>query len=382
METPLRTLLTLTGVALGIAVVVAVHLANDRAIGSFNDSLRILNGRPDLQIAANGLDLDENLVGELSWVWDVGVMTAIIEGRIHLEIPSDTPFRGESLRLFGVDLLSDAPFRTYMLTEGGRDLGGDIAREDFIDLLVEPDAVIIPARPWRMSWNVAVGDTVSFLIANRFREFTLGAVLTDEGIARAFDGKIVFMDIAAAQLVFGRLGKIDRIEVLLEDSSMADAVAERIHIQLPESVVVYRPEDTTGETEKVDACVPLQPHGAQLHRTGRRDGPHLQHPEHRHRPAPRGDRRDADTGNVPADHQMDVPDRGHAVRSSSGRPWGYGWASFSPAASGSPGIPNDFHPIYRDSGWDRRRAVWTSSFILRCFCSEVSWRLSREPGRR
>ena len=247
---PARTLLTLTGVALGIAVVVAVHLANDRAIGSFNDSLRILNGQADLQIAANGLDLDENLVGELSWVWDVGVMTAIIEGRIHLEIPSATPFRGESLRLFGVDLLSDAPFRTYMLTEGGRDLGGNITREDFIDLLVEPDAVIIPSA-LADELGVAVGDAVSFLIANRLREFTVGAVLTDEGIARAFDGKIVFMDIAAAQLAFGRLGKIDRIEVLLEDSSMADAVAERIRIQLPESVVVYQPEDTTGETEKL-----------------------------------------------------------------------------------------------------------------------------------
>ena len=247
---PVRTLLTLTGVALGIAVVVAVHLANDRAIGSFNDSLRILNGRADLQIAANGLDLDENLVGKLSWVWDVGVMTAIIEGRIDLEIPSDTPFRGESLRLFGMDLLSDAPFRTYMVTEDGRDLGLDITREDFIDLLVQPDAVIIPAV-LADEWGVAVGDTVSFLIANRLREFTVGAILTDEGIARAFNGKIVFMDIAAAQLALGRLGKIDRIEVLLEDSSRADIVAERIRIQLPESVVVYRPEDTTGETEKL-----------------------------------------------------------------------------------------------------------------------------------
>ena len=63
-----RTLLTLTGVALGIAVVVGVHLANERAIESFNDGLGILNGGADLQIAANGLDLDEILIGELSWV--------------------------------------------------------------------------------------------------------------------------------------------------------------------------------------------------------------------------------------------------------------------------------------------------------------------------
>ncbi len=82
---PIRTVLTLTGVALGIAVVVGVHVANDRAISSFNNSLRILSGQADLQISANGLQLDEELIGELSWVWDVGAMTAIVEGRVDLD---------------------------------------------------------------------------------------------------------------------------------------------------------------------------------------------------------------------------------------------------------------------------------------------------------
>ena len=113
VRNPTRTLLTLTGVALGIAVVVAVQLANDRAIGSFSDSMDLLNGGADLQIAANGRPLDENLIGELSWVWDVGAMTAIVEGRLQRVAPGDqTLFGQESIPVFGVDLLSDVPFRT------------------------------------------------------------------------------------------------------------------------------------------------------------------------------------------------------------------------------------------------------------------------------
>ena len=100
----LRTLLTLTGVALGIAVVVGVHLANERAVDSFNDSLAIMNGQADLQISANGLDLDETLIGELAWVWDVGVMAAIVEGRLDVNIPQNqsnrSPFDRHSVRLF------------------------------------------------------------------------------------------------------------------------------------------------------------------------------------------------------------------------------------------------------------------------------------------
>ena len=245
---PIRTLLTITGVSLGIAVVVGVQLANDRAIGSFNDSLRILGGGADLQISANGLQLDENLIGELDWVWDIGALTAVVEGRIDLD-DSPNPLGRESIQVFGIDLLSDAPFRTYRMAEGGN-LGLDITREEYIDLLIRPDIIIVPSG-LAETLGVGVGDTVRFLISNRWRELTVGAVLTDEGIASAFGGKIVFMDIAAAQLALNKLGWIDRIEVLLDDPDQADAVAERIRVQLPSSVIVYRPEDTAEDNEKM-----------------------------------------------------------------------------------------------------------------------------------
>ena len=245
---PIRTLLTITGVSLGIAVVVGVQLANDRAIGSLNDSLRILGGGADLQITANGLQLDEQLIGELDWVWDIGALTAIVEGRVDLDdLPN--PLGRESIQIFGVDLLSDAPFRRYMTAEGGN-LGLDITREEYLDLLIRPDTIIIPSS-LAEDLGVGIGDTARFLVSNRWRELVVGAILADEGVARAFGGKIAFMDIAAAQLTLNKIGWIDRIEVLLDDPNMVDAVAERIRVQLPESVIVYRPEDTAEDNEKM-----------------------------------------------------------------------------------------------------------------------------------
>ena len=245
---PIRTLLTLTGVALGIAVVVGVHVANDRAISSFNNSLRILSGQADLQISANGLQLDEELIGELSWVWDVGAMTAIVEGQVDLDA-SPNPMERQSLRIFGVDLLSDVTFRTYMLAEGA-DLGSDITHEQFIDLLIEPDTIIIPSL-LAEELALGVGDTIRFLVSNRWRDFRVGAILRNEGVAEAFGGRIVFMDIAGAQTALNKIGWIDRIELLLDDPNLLDAVEERIRIQLPASVIVYRPEEAGAYNEKM-----------------------------------------------------------------------------------------------------------------------------------
>jgi putative ABC transport system permease protein len=253
IRNPVRTLLTLTGVALGIAVVVAVQLANDRAIDSFTDSLQLLNGQADLQVAANGRPLDENLIGELSWAWDVGAMTAILEGRLQLADPEvETPFGQESVRLFGVDLLSDAPFRTYErdAASGGGNLDLGITRDQFMDLLVDPNAIILP-RALANEWDVDVGDSVDLLVANRELRFTVHTVLNDAGIARAFDGQIVFMDIAAAQLAMNRFGEIDRIELVLDDPGAVDTVADRIRQQLPDSVIVYQPDDTRDEAARM-----------------------------------------------------------------------------------------------------------------------------------
>jgi putative ABC transport system permease protein len=242
-----RTLLTLGGVALGIAVVVAVQLANERAIGSFNDSLSLLSGGADLRISANGLSLDEDLLGELAWVWDVGAMTAVVEGRADIV----APVRTRPLRVFGIDLLSDAPFRSYQVAnDQNADVALDITRAAFIDLLVDPRTIVIPAA-LAAELNVAPGDELELLVANRRRNFEVASVLEDAGVAQAFEGRIVIMDIAAAQWTLGRLGAIDRIEILLDESVDDQVVAERLRLQLPDSVIVDRPSDGMADTERM-----------------------------------------------------------------------------------------------------------------------------------
>ncbi len=62
---PMRTLLTIVAVALGVAVVLAIELAGDAAAGSFHSSIETLTGKADLEVTAVG-GVPDAVVGRLA----------------------------------------------------------------------------------------------------------------------------------------------------------------------------------------------------------------------------------------------------------------------------------------------------------------------------
>src|SRR5437016_4782954 len=56
-----RTALTLLGVALGVAVYVAIRLANHSAMASFSETVDAVAGRANVQMSASGAGFDERL---------------------------------------------------------------------------------------------------------------------------------------------------------------------------------------------------------------------------------------------------------------------------------------------------------------------------------
>src|SRR3954451_16338113 len=98
---PIRTMLTLLAVALGVAVVLAIELAGDAAAGSFQSSVETLTGRADFEITADG-----------------GVAPAVMTRLALLPLPLKLRPRIEdyaivassrkTVPLIGVDLLADA----------------------------------------------------------------------------------------------------------------------------------------------------------------------------------------------------------------------------------------------------------------------------------
>ncbi|HEX2123781.1 MAG TPA: hypothetical protein VHL59_19300, partial [Thermoanaerobaculia bacterium] len=101
-----RSALTLLGIAVGVAVVVAIQLANQSALRAFRESVDAIAGRANYQLVPEAAPLDENVLLRLQPLWREGVRFAPV-------IDVEGMLGEEPIRLLAVDLLSDLHFRDY-----------------------------------------------------------------------------------------------------------------------------------------------------------------------------------------------------------------------------------------------------------------------------
>jgi putative ABC transport system permease protein len=97
---PVRTAVTILGIALGVAVVLAIDLAGDGATGSFLSSVETLSGDNNLEIRASG-GLPESLVGTVAQLPYAPRISPRIE---DYAVVQDTK---QTLPLIGLDLVGE-----------------------------------------------------------------------------------------------------------------------------------------------------------------------------------------------------------------------------------------------------------------------------------
>jgi putative ABC transport system permease protein len=103
----IRTALTVLGISVGVAVIVAIALSNQSALRAFRESVDAVAGRANYQIASD-VGVDENLLLALQPMWPRGLRFAPVIDIDGMVEDTQTP-----IRILGVDLLSDIHFRDY-----------------------------------------------------------------------------------------------------------------------------------------------------------------------------------------------------------------------------------------------------------------------------
>jgi len=235
-----RTALTILGIAVGVAVIVAIELANQSALRAFRDSVDAIAGRANHQIVPDIAPLDESVLLSLRPLWSEGVRFAPvidIEGMLE---PAQQP-----IRLLAVDLFSDLHFRDYRYarieTTAGKAAGTTM--EQYLALF-RHDALILPA-PFARERGLRLGSRVRLNVLGRRHEFVVRGLLEAEGPATAFNGNIAVCDVATAQRAFGLTGKLSRIDLLVPD----DGAVSRL--KLPAGVRIERPSRRNERVEKM-----------------------------------------------------------------------------------------------------------------------------------
>ena len=223
---PLQSFFLVAGVAIGVAMIVAIDLANSSAQAAFDLGTDTITGRATHQIVGGPNGLDEAVYTTLRR--DVGyrLSAPVVESYVVV-----AELDGQPMRLLGVDPFADALFRAYL---GPGD--GDAPVADYLTpLLTTPNSVLISADV-AQRYGLAVGATISAQLGETRRPLTLVGLLqpSDDLSRRALETLLV-ADIATAQEVLGRVGRLDRIDLIIPDSPAGQADLARIAAILPPS---------------------------------------------------------------------------------------------------------------------------------------------------
>jgi putative ABC transport system permease protein len=271
-----RTITTVVGIALGIAVVIAIQLTNASSVRGFETALNTVAGRTSVEILGTG-GIDETTLPNLGWLREFGAMSPVIEGEMAIVTgPENRARRTETVKVLGVDILQDLTLRDYLLgargegsQPGGSQREGSVVDEltsqQFLELLTSPRAIVVTEKLARRR-GYALGDEVRLMAGDRVNAFVIRGLLKDEGPAKVMDGSFVLMDIAAAQLAFDRLGRIDRLDVQLKGAGAAedtpgsteiDAALASIGARLPAGLKAQRPARRGEQVERMLAAFHL-----------------------------------------------------------------------------------------------------------------------------
>jgi len=257
-----RTATTVIGVALGIAVVIAIQLTNASSIRGFETALETVAGRTAVEIIGAGTGIAESRLRELSWLREFGVVSPVIEGSAALVVGDARTLTSrrqmEAVKVLGIDILRDQPFRDYQLLELEIDepkgsSPPEYTTQQFLQILTDERSVVITEKLAK-GRGYQIGGELRLMIGDRVLPFVVRGYLKDEGPARVLDGNFILMDIAAAQLAFDRLGRIDRLDVLLPDGADLQRSLGEIASRLPAALSAQRPSRRGEQVETMLAA--------------------------------------------------------------------------------------------------------------------------------
>ncbi len=229
---PARIATAVVAIAIGVALGFAVHLVNASALVAFGQAVRTVNGAADLQVRAAGpLGLDEMLYPRVLAIVGVSDASPVVE----LKVTGGT--RGRAT-LLGIDVL-----RAVNVTPTLVGLPGTTSQVGAEDVFTE-DA-LFASRDALSALKAKVGDAVTLTANGRRIPFVVRGQLP--GVA---DGqRILVTDIATAQWRFGRLGRINRIDLKLADTARPQEMRRAIAARLPASALVSDSTDTANQAD-------------------------------------------------------------------------------------------------------------------------------------
>ena len=237
----LRTIMAVFGIALGVASMTSIDVVNSSVVRSLEDSINRITGRAVLQITGAESGFPESMLDRVQKVDGVEYAVPVIETNANLAAGSERSFV-----VLGVDVLQDNKVRDYSITDESADI------PDPLLFLAKPDSILLTQEMARRE-GIGIDQKIQVQTVQGLRNFTVRGLLEPDGPAKALGGDIAVMDIYAAQMAFGKDGRIDRIDVSIARGETLDTVKARLQAALPQGYNIDTPAGRTRQIENLMA---------------------------------------------------------------------------------------------------------------------------------
>lgn len=232
-----QTFTALSGICLGVAAVVSIGIINKSVLHSFEDSINHATGRAALSITAGQAGFPEAMLDRVQKTAGVEYAVPVIDTHGFLENAKE-----RSLMILGIDSLQDNQIRDYSLSDESSDI------PDPLLFLAKSDSILITREMARRE-GIKIDQTIRIETVAGIKSFRVRGLLEPEGPAKALGGSIAIMDVYAAQMAFGKEGRIDRIDISLQPGIDIETVKKNLEAAVPAGYRVDTPEGRTKQVE-------------------------------------------------------------------------------------------------------------------------------------
>ena len=238
-QNPLRTVLTVLGVAFGVAVFVAIRVTNLSTLRAFSDTVEAVSGRTQLQIVADVAGIDQSIYSRVRSMPGLAAAVPVVSGYAVAEA-----WEGEVLLVLGIDIFLDPAVRDYRIVDS------PASDREALRQLLDPTTVFV-SETFARRHGLAIGSSLPLSTPRGRRAYTVQGLLVSDGPAQALGGNLIVMDLAAAQLAFEKTGRLDRIDLVLHSEVSIRHLQEALQARLGPGLRVERPSFRNATVEKM-----------------------------------------------------------------------------------------------------------------------------------
>ncbi len=229
--------LMILGVALGVAVVISIDLANASAARAFELSTETLTGKATHQIVGGPPGVPDAVYTRLKISGFSYPIAPVIT-----EYVSSPRLGGYPLQLLGIDPFADRAFRSFLGQEGSLSLDALAA------FLSHPGAVIL-SRSLAERYDVAIGQKLPLAVGGQIRQAEVVGLLdaADDLSRRTLEG-VILADISTAQELTGKVGFLSRVDLILPSTELPELKT------LPKGLLVLPASSRSATLEQMTAA--------------------------------------------------------------------------------------------------------------------------------